>query len=566
MATQRAQSIDRLWSPAHGIIFSRGETAVATSNSRALSTSSLSTFEKPTAAIEETYILSNAENSNSSISQPSEKPSSSPPSSGDSSWLPPSNISARSLQVEPLQPESSQAELQEAKTRISEVLENQKEDGEDAETHIPLSFAIPPDIFAAAKAAEPGTADSFWTHKLYTGPDAAKVKVHYCKSRHTTEAVLQKHFLNKPILGFDIEWKMDSSRYASAKKNVSLIQIACEDRIILSHLALFPRDTLQELVAPTLKRIMEDENVTKCGVAIKADCTRLRKFLNIDVKGIFELSHLHRLIKYSDSGEYGLINKKLVSLTAQAEEHLELPIFKGEVRGSDWSEPLNMEQILCMFSCDFSAFPPFSPYPIPFQASSCRDIHLTPHRRSIRLLRRLHPLRRPRIQAQSPPPHAPSPLPRRTQQTHPPRLWHLDHRPHRRHRRSRTTQNLRRRRRPSRRRPGRRARGRRRLQREPQVEERQEREDRQGRQTRRPARRGRSRLRGRLSRRSPQHGGHARGAARVLYLVAQPGAERRADRGIAARAAAAGGDSGELYIGGDAVGGEGGGGERGVAC
>lgn len=358
MATQRAQSIGRLWSPAHGIIFSKGETAVATSNSRALSTSSLSTFEKPAAAIDETYILSNAENSNSSISQPSEKPSSSPPSSGDSSWLPPSNISARSLQVEPSQPESSQANPQEANIRISEVFKNQKEDGEDAETHIPLSFAIPPDIFAAAKAAEPGTADSFWTHKLYTGPDAAKVKVHYCKSRHTTEAVLQKHFLNKPILGFDIEWKMDSSRYASAKKNVSLIQIACEDRIILSHLALFPRDTLQELVAPTLKRIMEDENVTKCGVAIKADCTRLRKFLNINVKGIFELSHLHRLIKYSDSGEYGLINKKLVSLTAQAEEHLELPIFKGEVRGSDWSEPLNMEQILCMFSCDLSAFPP----------------------------------------------------------------------------------------------------------------------------------------------------------------------------------------------------------------
>jgi len=368
IATPRAQSIGRVWSPAHGIVFSKGETAVATSNSRALSTSSLSTFEKPTAAIDETYILSNAENVNSSISQPSDKPSSSPPSSGDSSWLPPSNISARSLQVELSQPESSLAEPQEAKSRISEVLENQKrEDGEEAETHTPLSFAIPADILATAKAAEPGTADSFWTHKLYTGPDAAKVKVHYCKSRHTTEAVLQKHFLNKPVLGFDIEWKMDSSRYASAKKNVSLIQIACEDRIILSHLALFPCDTLQELVAPTLKRIMEDENVTKCGVAIKADCTRLRKFLDINVKGIFELSHLHRLIKYSDSGEYGLINKKLVSLTAQAEEHLELPIFKGEVRGSDWSEPLNMEQILCRSSRDFSAFPPLFAisYPIP---------------------------------------------------------------------------------------------------------------------------------------------------------------------------------------------------------
>lgn len=103
-----------------------------------------------------------------------------------------------------------------------------------------------------------------------------------------------------------------------------------------------------DLVAPTLKSIMEDPAVLKCGVAIKADCTRLRKFLGIDAKGVFELSHLHKLVTHSSSSppEYHLINKKLVSLSQQAEQHLGLPIFKGEVRGSDWSEGLSMEQIL----------------------------------------------------------------------------------------------------------------------------------------------------------------------------------------------------------------------------
>lgn len=220
---------------------------------------------------------------------------------------------------------------------------------EDAELEYePLQFSIPAEVFEKAKAAAEGHPDSYWTHKLYrhsTTP-TTKIKVHYCKSLHTTESVLQKHFLNKPVLGFDIEWKIGSTAYSSPKKNVSLIQIACADRIILSHIGLFPGESPERLVAPTLKAIMEDASVLKCGVAIKADCTRLRKYLSISTLGIFELSHLHRLVTYSASSDYHLINKRLVSLTEQAETHLGLPIFKGEVRGSDWSEALSMEQIL----------------------------------------------------------------------------------------------------------------------------------------------------------------------------------------------------------------------------
>jgi hypothetical protein len=215
-----------------------------------------------------------------------------------------------------------------------------------------IAFKMTEETFQSSKKAEPGSAESYWSHTLYRGPavDEAepKVKVHYCRSKHTTERVCQQYFQDKEILGFDIEWKPEANRNQGAKKNVSLIQLASEERIALFHIALYPGDKLEDLVAPSLKKIMEDASITKVGVAIKADCTRLRKFLSIDSKGLFELSHLYKLVKYSHSKEPKLINKRLVALAVQVQEHLHLPLFKGDVRSSDWSlpVPLQMDQII----------------------------------------------------------------------------------------------------------------------------------------------------------------------------------------------------------------------------
>ncbi|KAH8596942.1 ribonuclease H-like domain-containing protein [Bisporella sp. PMI_857] len=214
------------------------------------------------------------------------------------------------------------------------------------------AFRMSEDVFRAARNAEPGSSESYWSHTLYRGPAddvsgvASKVRVHYCKKKHTTEQVLQRHFMNKKVLGFDIEWKTDTHRLSGAKKNVSLVQLASEERIALFHIAMYAGDKTEDLVAPSLKRIMEDPAITKVGVAIKGDCTRLRNNLDIHAQGIFELSHLHKLVKCSASRDFNLINKKLVSLATQVEEHLHLPLFKGEVRGSDWSQPLVMDQIV----------------------------------------------------------------------------------------------------------------------------------------------------------------------------------------------------------------------------
>jgi hypothetical protein len=218
---------------------------------------------------------------------------------------------------------------------------------------LPLStmpFKMSEEMFRGAKNGVPGSPESFWSHALYRGPgeddSERKVKIHYCRSTHTTQRVLEQYFKNKQVLGFDMEWKPDTYRNGSIKKNVSLIQLASEDRIALIHIALFSGERIENLVAPGLKAMMEDPSITKVGVSIKADCTRLRKFLDIHARGIFELSHLHKLVKFSSSKDYKLINKRLVPLATQVQEHLHLPLFKGDVRSSDWSQALAMDQII----------------------------------------------------------------------------------------------------------------------------------------------------------------------------------------------------------------------------
>ncbi|KAK2032126.1 exonuclease [Colletotrichum zoysiae] len=220
-----------------------------------------------------------------------------------------------------------------------------------------LDFKVSLKDFREAQSAEKESAKSFWSYTLYRGPSEdgveKKVKVHYCKSKHTMERVCQ-YFVDDKVLGVDLEWFPDARKDSGPKKNVSLIQIANESRIALFHVALFPND---DFVAPTFRKIMENADVKKVGVAIKGDCTRMRTHLGVDTKGIFELSHLYKLVKYSANGRVDLINKRLVTLALLVQEHLGLPMFKGsDVRSSDWSQPLNMSQIMYSASDAYAGF------------------------------------------------------------------------------------------------------------------------------------------------------------------------------------------------------------------
>ncbi|MCJ1357329.1 MAG: hypothetical protein MMC33_007325 [Icmadophila ericetorum] len=203
-------------------------------------------------------------------------------------------------------------------------------------------YTIPEIKLREAMLASRTTKAAYWRYSLYE-KGGQKVRVHYCKSLETTERVA-KLFLDQDVIGFDMEWKPQATGTDGIKKNVSLIQFASEERVALFHIAKYAKDEIQDLVSPTLRQIMENPGITKVGVGVKADCTRLLKHLKIQAAGIFELSHLYKLLKFL-TGDLPKVDKRLIGLAQQVEEHLQLPLWKGEVRASAWNQDLNYEQI-----------------------------------------------------------------------------------------------------------------------------------------------------------------------------------------------------------------------------
>ncbi|KAF2684837.1 hypothetical protein K458DRAFT_337988 [Lentithecium fluviatile CBS 122367] len=240
------------------------------------------------------------------------------------------------------------------------------EDAEEEHSHVPLSYQIPPDTLRASIQARPNTRASYWSQLLYRGPNDEEISVHYCRNIDVAERVA-KYFLEEKVVGFDMEWK-PYAWPASIKQNASLIQLACEDRIALFHIALFTGNTAAKLVPPTLKTILESPDICKVGVNIKGDCTRLEKHLGIQARGVLELSRIHNLVERPEAGH------RLCRLSVQVQQHLLLPLYKGEmlvdetrpdaeeaateenvdgdnakvegsVRVSDWSQVLDRDQI-----------------------------------------------------------------------------------------------------------------------------------------------------------------------------------------------------------------------------
>lgn len=239
------------------------------------------------------------------------------------------------------------------KTGFMDCPKHKKKDETKEPTKNPLRFQIPKTTMAKILLSTSKDEKTYWQYTLYQGPEGEKVKIHYCKSKETTERVA-KLFLNQTVIGFDIEWKPQASASDGIRNNVALIQLASEERIALFHIARYAKgDKVEDLVSPALQKVMELSTITKVGVSIKGDSTRLRNFMGIDSKGMFELSYLYKLVKYFKDNP-GMINKKPVSLAQQVKEHLHLPLWKGDVRYSDWSAELDYAQIQCMaLSCNY---------------------------------------------------------------------------------------------------------------------------------------------------------------------------------------------------------------------
>jgi len=141
-----------------------------------------------------------------------------------------------------------------------------------------------------------------------------------------------------------MEWPWDDWKKDALQYKVGLIQIASSNKIALFHIGLHHGTTSEDIIAPTLRRIIEDPKVGKVGVNIlQADFSRLSRWFGLEPKGAIEASHLYRLVKFGpDKPE--LVSVKLVSLANQVEDQLGLPLFKGNVRTSNWSQPLKTMQ------------------------------------------------------------------------------------------------------------------------------------------------------------------------------------------------------------------------------
>jgi hypothetical protein len=266
------------------------------------------------------------------------------PKPGQGTWQPSHGIAFQPTRR--LSAPSALASVEEDSNSDAEVASIDPDETDDC--YQPLDFQIPEDKWTEAQQAAAGSRASYWSYDKYRSSTGEPVLLQYCRSKETSEKVAQS-FVNEAVIGCDIEWKSSAKETDGFKNNVSLIQVACENRVALFHIALHKGTTVEEVLAPTLKRVLESPDVLKCGVSIKGDFSRMSKHLGIDIVSIFELSHLHRLVEYGVTNRKW-VNRKLVKLSEQAEKHLGLPLYKGEERVSDWSQSLNMEQ--CKYAAD----------------------------------------------------------------------------------------------------------------------------------------------------------------------------------------------------------------------
>lgn len=191
---------------------------------------------------------------------------------------------------------------------------------------------------------------TYFSCDMFRNSKGERLPIHYCKSYQASERVAAM-FLEEEVIGFDLEWNSRvSAKNTNIKNHVSVIQIASSTRIAIFQLALHKGDTPEQILPPSLRQIMEDENIVKLGVGILNDFARVRRHLKVDGKGIIELSHLHNLVtdRYKNSVDRKIesveIAKGSVALASQTLTHLYLALGKGDVRTSKWHLELNHEQ------------------------------------------------------------------------------------------------------------------------------------------------------------------------------------------------------------------------------
>lgn len=204
-------------------------------------------------------------------------------------------------------------------------------DGAPVQPDLPYNFTLPDPL------------PTYWTFSLYRC-NGSPPPLYLASSFETAEKIAQL-FVSETVVGMDLEWVPDYIQIAgrTPKHNVSLLQLASPTRIALFHIARFSGSAAADLIPPTLRHILETTSIVKAGVNIVGDANRLRTHMHVEMRGRFELSHLHSLVvNFPDNAH--LINRRHIALADQVRHHFLLPLAKGSERISNWSTALTWEQ------------------------------------------------------------------------------------------------------------------------------------------------------------------------------------------------------------------------------
>ncbi|KAJ6259911.1 hypothetical protein Dda_5555 [Drechslerella dactyloides] len=181
----------------------------------------------------------------------------------------------------------------------------------------------------------------------YRNADGEKPEVHYVTDVDKMETVM-KLFEGEKVIGFDMEWHprkllRPPENDKDIRYSCSVIQVASADQVAIFHLAKYPANT-KSWLSPTFKKIVEDPEVLKTGVSVRFDMQRLATVINISPAGALELAEFHSLLFAAQKSILEEGQKLPASLASLCQHHLGFPLYKGDVRTSDWSGVLNVNQ------------------------------------------------------------------------------------------------------------------------------------------------------------------------------------------------------------------------------
>ncbi|KAF3912070.1 hypothetical protein ABW21_db0202547 [Orbilia brochopaga] len=214
---------------------------------------------------------------------------------------------------------------------------------DETDEHVPLAFQV------AEETVEEGAEV---TSKLfgvgnYVNAEGKSPEIYYVTDVDTMETVI-KLFENEKVLGFDMEWHpWKVLRPPENDKDIrlacSVLQVASADKVAIFQLAKYPATT-KTWLSPTFKKILENPDILKTGVSVRFDLQRLATVINVSPAGALELGELHTWLLAAQDIELKAGEKPPQSLASLCQHHLGFPLYKGDVRTSNWSLALNADQ------------------------------------------------------------------------------------------------------------------------------------------------------------------------------------------------------------------------------